>query len=214
MRDFPIFTTQYGVASLVLKEVPYRREAYIHIRDVQAGELPQLLEECVRFCGAVGAERVYASGHADLERYPLYTAVYQMRGDAWVDMEKLESLFPVTEQTVSRWREIHNECLRGVDNAATLEKRDEKEILASNGAYFIHSGGKLLGIGWVEGEQLRTIAAVERGAGERVMHTLMSLAEGASMTLEVASTNTRAIRLYEKLGFVKTAELIRWYRVR
>ena len=38
------------------------------------------------------------------------------------------------------------------------------------------------------------------------MHTLMSLVEGAGMTLEVASTNAKAIRLYEKLGFLRTAE--------
>ena len=40
------------------------------------------------------------------------------------------------------------------------------------------------------------------GRGERVMHTLMSLVEGAGMTLEVASTNAKAIRLYEKLGLL------------
>ena len=43
--------------------------------------------------------------------------------------------------------------------------------------------------------------------------TLMSLMPGECLELEVASTNLRAIHLYEKLGFVKTAELTRWYRV-
>ena len=45
------------------------------------------------------------------------------------------------------------------------------------------------------------------------MNTLMSLVEGAQLRLEVASTNERAIRLYEKLGFIKTGEISRWYRV-
>ena len=45
------------------------------------------------------------------------------------------------------------------------------------------------------------------------MHTMMSLLEEEQITLEVASTNERAIHLYEKLGFVKTAELSRWYQV-
>lgn len=45
------------------------------------------------------------------------------------------------------------------------------------------------------------------------MHTLMSLVEGADMTIEVASTNEHAIRLYEKLGFLKTRELFTWHRV-
>ena len=46
------------------------------------------------------------------------------------------------------------------------------------------------------------------------MHTLMSLMEGELMVMEVASTNTKAIALYERLGFLKTAELTRWHRVR
>ena len=47
----------------------------------------------------------------------------------------------------------------------------------------------------------------------KVLNTLMSLVEGASVTLEVASTNLPAIRLYERKGFVKTRELGRWYRL-
>ena len=43
------------------------------------------------------------------------------------------------------------------------------------------------------------------------MHTAMSLLQGETMTLEVASTNEKAIALYERLGFVKTKELRRWY---
>ena len=69
------------------------------------------------------------------------------------------------------------------------------------GAYFVHRDGELLGIGWLDDCKLLAVAAVKSGAGEVVMHTLMSLVEEDQMTLEVASTNTRAIRLYEKLGF-------------
>lgn len=211
MKDFPVFTTEYGVASLILKEIPYRQEAYIHL---QATEQPEeLLAECMSFCRICGAERIYARGHEFLERYPLHTAVYEMRCDAWVDESKLEQLFPVTEQTVARWRSIYNESMRGVDNAATQEARDEKQILASGGAYFVHHAGELLGIGWIRDDTLLAVAATQKGAGERVMHTLMSLMPGQSMRLEVASTNERAIRLYEKLGFVKTREISRWYRV-
>lgn len=213
MKDFPVFTTEYGVASLTLKEIPYRQEAYIRVQDVQPGQLKPLLEECVSFCRMAGAERVYAGGYADLDAWPLYTVLYEMRGTAWRDPEKLESLFPVTEATVSRWRRLHNERMRGVDNAGTLEARDEKRILESGGAYFVHREGELLGIGWLENGKLLAAASVRPGAGERVMHTLMSLAEGSQLILEVASTNEKAIRLYEKLGFWKTAEIFRWYQV-
>ena len=213
MRDFPVFTTDYGVSSLVLREIPYRQEAYIHIQDVQAEGFEEHLQECVSFCRMAGAERIYATGDAHLEKYPLYTSVYEMRGTAWVDPEKLESLFPVTEATVARWRSIMNERLRGVDNAATLTSFDEKKIVASGGAYFVHRNGELLGVGWMEDTKLLMLAGTKAGAGESVMHTLMSLVEGADMTIEVASTNERAILLYEKLGFLKTKETVRWYAV-
>lgn len=213
MKDFPVFTTDFGISSLVLREIPYRKEAYIHIQDVQPDGFDEHLRECVSFCRMAGAERIYAGGHALLEDYPLYTTVYEMHGTARVDLEKLENLFPVTEETVSRWRGIMNEKLRSVDNAATLSSSDEKRILESGGAYFVHNNGDLLGVGWMEDTRLLLVAAVKPGAGERVMHSLMSLAEGADMTLEVASTNTRAICLYEKLGFLKTRKILRWYRV-
>ena len=213
MRDFPFFTTETGVSSLVLKEVPYKGIAYIRIQDVQPENLTAHLAECADFCRAVGADRVVATGHDDLETLPLYTAVQVMTAQAWVDPEKMACLFPVTESTVRRWREIYNQRMAEVDTAGTLEAKQESEILASGGAYFVHDAGEPLGIGWLDDCKLKAVAAVKIGAGERVMHTLMSLVEGDTMALEVASTNTRALRLYEKLGFLKVAETTRWYRV-
>lgn len=210
MRDFPVFTTEFGVASLVLKEVPYRQEAYIVIQSALQPE--ELLQECISFCRMVGAERIYARGHEITQKYKLHCAVCEMRGQIEPDEEKIAHLWPVTEENVGQWRAIYNERMRTVDNAGTMEKRDEKKILSSGGAYFIHNFGELLGIGWLEEEMLLAVASVRSGAGERVMHTLLSLVEG-SVTLEVASTNVRAIGLYEKLGFITTREVSRWYRV-
>ena len=73
--------------------------------------------------------------------------------------------------------------------------------------------GKLLGIGWLEGSKVLAVAATEKGMGETVMHTLLSVTEEETVTLEVASTNERAISLYQKLGFLTTAEKTRWHRV-
>lgn len=213
MKDFPCFATEDGVASLILKEIPYRQEAYIHFRDVQPGRLAPFLEECVRFCRMAGAEKIYARGHEELSCYPIHAAVYEMRGRARVDEQLLQNIFPVTEATVEAWRKLCNERMRSVDCAATQTAADEKGILASGGAYFVHSAGELLGIGWLKDTQILAVCSVKPGAGERVMHTLMSVAEGETMTLEVASTNARAIRLYENLGFLRTAEKARWYRV-
>lgn len=211
MKDFPMFTTEYGAASLVLKEIPYRQTAYVTILDSLEPE--KLLAECVSFCRICGAERVFAAGHDALADHPLHTAVWELRGEAEPEAEKVECLFPVTEQTAGKWRTLYNEKMRAVDNAATLGSRDEAKLVRSAGAYFVHRDAALLGIFWVENGELLAVAAARPGAGERVMHTLFSLMPGQPLTLQVASTNTRALRLYEKLGFVRTREVSRWYRV-
>lgn len=210
MRDFPFFTTETGISALVLREIPYRKEAYIHIRQVQEGMLPEHLRECVSFCRMAGAERIFAAGDG-LEDYPKGAAVLRMRGIAQPDREQVACLFPVTKETAPRWREIHNKAMAGVDNAATLESRDEERLMGQPGAYFVHDDGSLLGIGWLEDERLLAMAAVRKGSGRRVMHSLLSLAEGANLELEVASTNQRAIRLYESFGYVKTGLVRQWY---
>lgn len=213
MRDFPIFDTEYGVASLFLEEIPYKKEAYIRMLDVCGDGFEEHLKECVSFCRMCGAEKIYAADHEKLEAYPPAFSLLEMRGTAWVDTEKLKHLFPVTEATAAQWRQIHNEKLRPVDGSATLTSREEKAILESGGAYFVHDSGDLLGIGWVTAPELKAVAAVKPGAGEAVMHTLMSLMEGGRMQLEVASTNRRAISFYQKMGFLVTGEKTRWYRI-
>ena len=212
MKNFPVFPTSHGAASLTLKEIPYRREAYIKIQSTQEPEL--LLEECIGFCTACGAERIYASGHDFLEQFPLHTSVYQMKGCLFLSEEESPSMFPVTEATVSKWREIYNDKMQRVDNASTLEARDESEILRSGGAYFVHRSGELLGIGWLVEDKLAAMAAVKPGAGEMVCKAMQSLIPQQTITLEVATTNQKAIRLYERQGFLKTEELSRWYRVK
>ena len=106
-----------------------------------------------------------------------------------------------------------NERMAGVDNSGTLESRGEAEILQSGGAYFVHRDGELLGAFWLREEEIALVAAVKPGAGKAVMHTLMTLCPGESLSLEVVSTNFRAIRLYESLDFQKVAEVRRWYQV-
>ena len=210
MKDFPIFATENGVASLVLKEIPYRQEAYITIRDSRTPQA--LLEECASFCRACGAGKVYATGHQILEALPLHTAVLEMRGMPQIDESLIASLFPVTEVTASRWRELHNQAMRNTANVGTLEARDEARLL-KGGAYFVHRNGELLGIGWLKDETLEVIASAYPGAGKYVLHTMASICPGIPLRLEVASTNERAIALYEKIGFLKVKELSRWYRV-
>lgn len=212
MRDFQMFTTEYGVSSLILREIPYRKTAYIRVQSCAEEDREQHLHECAAFCRAAGAERILALGEPMPRSWEPACRILKMQGEAWVRPEMLESLFPVTEATVRRWREIYNDRMRCIDNARTLEFGDEADIVKSGGAYFVHRSGTLLGIGWMEDAKLLAIASVEPGAGERVMNSLLSLVEGAQVELEVADTNRRAIALYERMGFVSTSVVSQWYR--
>ena len=110
MRDFPMFTTENGVGSLVLKEIPYSGIAYITIRD--ASDPDAFLQECCGFCKAVGAQRILASGHKILESYPLHTCVIRMSASMDIFPETDACLFPVTEQTLTQWQEIYNHKMK------------------------------------------------------------------------------------------------------
>ena len=212
LKDIPMFDTETGVSTLILKVIPYKQVAYVKVQSVQPDGLGEHLRECVSFCRMCGAERVLASGHEGLEQWPVFCSVTTMALGLPATMEYGANLFPVTEATVGQWRSIYNERMGPVDNAATMTARDEKQILAG-GAYFVHESGELLGIGWMKGSELLCIASVKPGAGERVTKTLLTLADGDRVTLDVASTNRRAIRLYERMGFVPVAQKSKWYQI-
>lgn len=211
MRDIPVFTTEFGVGSLILREIPYRQEAYIRIQDTGQPEI--FLKECVDFCKAAGAERIYGTGHTCCESYPLHTAVLQMQGGVAGMGDTDAAVFPVVEKNLSRFRELYNEKMGRVPNASFLTEADAREILKEGSGYFVHREGELLGIGVVKEPWLLALAACQKGAGETVVKALCHTFAGGQVSLEVASANQKACLLYERLGFVPTAELSRWYRL-
>lgn len=211
MKDIPVFNTEFGVASLFLREIPYRQRAHIKIQSSLEPE--RLLAECVDFCRACGAEWIDGAGHEYLEKYPLITALYTMQCDRLAIGETDAYLFPVTEKTVQQWLDIYNGKMADVPNAAFMDSRDGKELLQTGDGYFVHRDGQLLGIGKAAGDFIDTVIAVKPGMGETVVKALSGILTGDTVRLMVAGANERAVRLYERMGFVKVREVSRWYRV-
>lgn len=210
MQDIPIFDTEFGVGSLALREVSYRQEAYITVGAVSDGK--RFLEEAAGFCTAVGAESVYATGHEAAERFPLYNTVLLLAADKESLEKTTACLFPVTEETASEWKRLYNEKFRKVPNAATITDKDIKDIMGS--CYFVLRDGVLLGIGKAEGDRIGAIAAFVPGAGKDVVLALAHSLPGDRVTIEVASANPKAYNLYERLGFIKVQERIKWYKIK
>lgn len=211
MKDIPVFTSEYGVASLILRDIPYTKEAHIRIQDSLQPQ--EFLEECVSFCRACGAETIKAAGHPWLGRYPLHTAIVIMRRSREGMPKTDAALFPVLPETLEQWRKIYNERMAGVPNVSWMSGRDSEELLNMKDAYFIHRNGQLLGIGRASGGTIDVVIAVQPGAGRDVVLALSTLITEDMVEMMVATANERAVRLYEKLGFFTVRELSRWYKI-
>ncbi len=211
MKDIPVFTTENGAASLILREIPYQQTAYVTVQDSLEPE--KLLEECRSFCCACGAEAVYATGHACLERWPFHTAMWQMQCSAATLGDTDGALWPVQEHTLAAWREIYNEKVRRVPNGAWMTMADGAEMLKKGDGYFVHRGETLLGIGRASAGCIDWVAATQPGAGETVVKALAHAVTEEVISLTVASGNKKAVKLYEGLGFIRVKELSRWYRL-
>lgn len=210
MKDIPVFDTENGVGSLSLREIPYRGEAYITVGDASDGEA--FLKEAADFCVAVGAEKVYATGHSSAEAYPHYNTVLLLAADRDSLEQSDAMLFPVTEETAEKWRSFYNEKFLKVPNAATITGLDMDKIMKS--CYFVHRDGQLIGIGKAEGDRIGAIAAFRPGAGRAVVLALAHALPSDRVTIEVATANPKARTLYERLGFIAVEERIKWYEIK
>lgn len=211
MKDIPVFTTENGVASLVLREIPYSGDAYIRL---QATENPaELIQECLGFCRACGAEQIYATGDAYLEQYPVSSSVIEMCAEV-ASLDPPDAfLFPITGETASEWRNIYNEKMRNVPNASYMTEQDIKKTLEQGSAYFVHRDGCMLGIGKMTDDMIEVVASVAPGGGRSVVLALASLLSEGVVKLTVSGENHKAINLYTRLGFTPVRKISIWHKI-
>ena len=57
MKDIPVFDTENGVGSLILKDISYTQTAYVRIASVS--NFAAYMDDCIGFCRAVGAKTIY-----------------------------------------------------------------------------------------------------------------------------------------------------------
>lgn len=210
MRNIPMFTTQLGTASLVLEEIPYKKVAYIRLHD--SVDAVTFLNECAQFCCAVGAEVVYAAG-GDADVFPHYTTILHMCRDTQGLPKSDADLCSIQHKTLEQWISIYNNRMFGVPNAATMTQARASEILNKGSGYFIRRDKTLLGIGVSCGGRIDAVASVYPGAGRDVLLALCSALSESTVCVEVASSNTRAVKLYESLGFTQKFVIDEWYKI-
>lgn len=215
MKDIEIFNTEYGAAALILKDIPYRGRAYIRIHSSLDPAL--LLEECVGFCRACGAETIYLAECPDAKdlvaQFPLTAEIVQMEAVTSLLASCDAELVPVTKETAGQWRGISNEHMASVPLSAYLSAADDDMLTESGGAYFVYKERTLIGIGKISGSTIEQVVSLQPGCGESIVRTLATKVTDSTVHLSVAKENTRAVRLYRRLNFVQTEILSRWYQV-
>lgn len=200
MRDIPIFTGCDGIATLILSQIPYRGEAFVMVRSVFTST-QACMKECEGFCRAAGAKQVYFSGNADFSNHPIFAGIIEREIDRTQLPETTAKAVPAT--AAEQWAEIYNEKFRNVPAARYCRTVEN--------AYVIEKDGKTIGIGQVEGDSIRSVAALQKGSGADCVCALAALCDKEKIRLLCAEQNLPAMRLYDRLGFSRGERKEIWY---
>ncbi len=209
MKDIPAFTTENGVVSLVLRELPYSKRAYVSV--ISANDMKAMTEDVIGFCKALDAQELY--GYADLFAggYPLAETVFLMEGTK--QAVQTAQLQAVQEENLLRFCELYNSKMKHLKTACYMTAEEALRLVREKKAYFVQENGHTIGFGVLEENKIRSLASTAPGAGEKVIYALGSLIPGDKIFLEAAQSNEKAMRLYERLGFVCVKTLDRWYKI-
>lgn len=172
MKDIPVFSCPDGIATLILREVPFRGEGYILVRGV-FGTLEGLLAECAGFCRAAGAERLFAAGEADFSGYPAAIRILGRSAprESLLPAPEAVRLVPVTEETAADWALEYNARFRAVPAAESCSPAEERALAA---------GGEACGSGTVQSASaLAACAAVSCWQWRRCCRRGRTLRAGA-----------------------------------
>ena len=217
MKNIPLFTSSYGLATLILREIAWNGRAYVLVRSVWNDRAAELLDECRQFCRAVGAEEIYACW--DTEELPADHA-YDM-----IDMTCLKADLPaprkpveleqVTPDTAEAYLRIYNQCFRDVPSAASYDRNSLQPLYGEDLAWLAKADGQYAAVTEISKEGLEGIAVLPefRGLGYDLAATVMQMVPSLTVKLKVASTNARARALYTRLGFTEAGISRRWYQI-
>lgn len=211
MRNIPAFTTEFGVASLILEQIPFNRTAYIQIQ--ASANIEAFLRECADFCKAVGAEKVFASGDSIPAAYGQGERVVRMRqhrrgiprGDASLTMATVDDL--------QDFYEIFNRGMYDIPGASCLTLDETKRLLLDGACYFVHRNRELIGIGVAKSGWIHAIVSLKKGMGEAIIQALCSVLSSDAICVELIESNIPAKKLYDRMGFEIFEGVKHWYKI-
>lgn len=220
MNNIPVYLSQGGTATLILREIPYKQTAYIILRSFLPQMLPLMIQDCVSFCKGCGAERCLLSSadpEVTLSLPQAYEILYMKAEKALLPPPKAPfDLVPLSPENESIYQRIYNQCFADVSHALTYEQEQLARIYREEQQAFValDPDGRPCGMGELHGNELAAVGLLPefRGQGKNLTLSLLQHCPGPELTLTVVSDNARAIRLYEDLGFTVTGTESVWYQ--
>ncbi len=220
MNNIPVYVSSGGTATLILREIPHKKTAYILLRTVLPGGLPELMEDCMSTCRGFGAAHCLFSCEDSSVSIPLPHAYdilrLRVQKAALPPLEAPISLTPISPENDSIYQRIYNLCFRDVSHALTYE-RDQLSRIYREGhrAYLAFApDGAPCGMGELHGNELAAVGLLPeyRGRGKALTLSLLAHCPGPEITLTVVSDNERALNLYGAMGFTVTGRESTWYK--
>lgn len=214
MQNIPIFTAANGLATLILREIPFSGRAYVMFRSVWK-DPAALAAECASFCRMAGAGEVYVSH--DCKELPLAHA-YDMvelrcEKEALPALTDPVELLPLTAERAEEWLEVYNRSFAPIPGAAAYDRREMTRLMKDKTAFWVERDGSCAAIVEEKPDGLAAIAVLPRyrGLGTATALTALHRAQAQVLTVRTASTNERALAMYDRLGF-QTKEIVsRWW---
>lgn len=207
-----MFTCEYGMASLILREIPFRQEGYVLLRAAFC-DRAALLRACDRFCRAAGAERVYFRSEREEPNFERYAGLCE-RTVAKSTLPPTEAVaVPLCAEDGEQWAELYNRLFRTVPAARSCTSADLREILAERQGYFVLRDGERIGLGRLRANELAALAATKRGAGRDVLCALATQIDAPTVRLICAEENHPAMELYSRLNFTLDPPREFWYAI-
>lgn len=206
MKNIPLFTSEYGVATLILEEIPTKQAGFVLVRSTD--NLAGLLADGAKFCRMCGAEVVYGTGDFDFFDYQLAYELLEFSAEKH-QLPKPDGkmkLVAVDDSNASPFLQKYDQIFAGQVGIGAPK-------LEEGIGYLVYEGEEWVGIGQIAPGRLEVIGSLKRGMGYDIAAALLAGISAEIITLQVCSLNETAIKLYEKLGFQQGNVMSQYYEI-
>lgn len=204
-----------GNYEIVIGEIKVSNKAYIIIKN---GNNDTVLE-AIDLIKKYNPKEIYITYRCDIVNkfdfaYSIYEYVYNYE---LTKSYKEIKIIPVELSNRAELKDIINTAMKNVSGAKTLNNNDILDYVNKKNAYYFlykkeYIGAAIYNDNFIDTFVIKPIYQ-NKGLGSMCLSKLLYKI-GTTTTLLCASDNLKAIKFYEKNGFIKTKVYSNWYKVK